>query len=267
MNELQHREEYTWAELYPLLGQQVKSYHKHYHMGENSSVPVEVAQELLASICYTLELAGQSGSTDARLRQGQDILAVRLEKAQRLYRLVTAAQWGQGAWFWEDMAQMGHYLDRYDHLHFAHRSPAILCYPTAMPMPDGVQGIDQALFYLRCLWLEEQIMDAFAPDTLAELEAQMPPGSWDGPEMVCEQPLCNALGRTLLGLPLDGLLLPVQYEMMISEEAIRQAEKRVCSALRLSEEAACYAKAVMDGAAVRLLAGADPGGIFLYQRP
>ena len=34
-------------DLYILLEKQVKSYHKSRHMGENSSVPAEIAQELL----------------------------------------------------------------------------------------------------------------------------------------------------------------------------------------------------------------------------
>ena len=46
------------GQIYPLLEKQVRSYHKHRHMGNNSSVPVELAQELMESIEYTIGLVG-----------------------------------------------------------------------------------------------------------------------------------------------------------------------------------------------------------------
>ena len=45
-------------QMYLLMGKQVQSYHKHRHMGNNSSVPVELAQDLMESIEYTIGLVG-----------------------------------------------------------------------------------------------------------------------------------------------------------------------------------------------------------------
>lgn len=45
-------------QMYLLMGKQVQSYHKHRHMGSNSSVSVELAQELMESIEYTIGLVG-----------------------------------------------------------------------------------------------------------------------------------------------------------------------------------------------------------------
>ena len=45
-------------QMYLLMGKQVQSYHKHRHMGNNSSVQVELAQELMESIEYTIGLVG-----------------------------------------------------------------------------------------------------------------------------------------------------------------------------------------------------------------
>ncbi len=267
MNELQYRGLDNSGMLYQLLANQVKSYHKHYHMGENTSVPVEVAQELLASIGYTLELAGQGGGADARLRRGQAVLAGRLEEAQRLYRLVTATQWGQGAWFWEDMAQMGHYLDRYDQLHFAHRSPALLCYPTALPIPQELQGIDAALFYLNCLWMENQILFHFPEEVLTNFWTVLPWDFWQGPEILCQRPLLNAAGRVLLGLSLESLLLDEAERAallpLLSKERVMAAAERVFQALCLTADAACYARAAIAEVLPRLLAAKEPERMFL----
>ena len=46
------------SQMYLLMGKQVQSYHKHRHMDSNSSVPVELAQELMESIEYTIGLVG-----------------------------------------------------------------------------------------------------------------------------------------------------------------------------------------------------------------
>ena len=45
----------TPRELYSLLASQEKSYHKHYRMGSNSSVPTETARELMESIRNTYD--------------------------------------------------------------------------------------------------------------------------------------------------------------------------------------------------------------------
>ena len=45
-------------QMYRLCGKQVQSYHKHHHMGSNSSVSMELAQELMESILYTTNLVG-----------------------------------------------------------------------------------------------------------------------------------------------------------------------------------------------------------------
>ena len=85
-------------QMYLLMGKQVKSYHKHRHMGNNSSVPVELAQELMESITYTISLVGgvyTNRNIEEALRLGQEILESRLIKAESMLELVnaTAPQW------------------------------------------------------------------------------------------------------------------------------------------------------------------------------
>lgn len=151
------------AQLYTLLGAQVKSYHKHYHMGDNSSIPVETARELTESIWYTVGMTGTlRGELADLLSRGQELLDGKMEDAQALYRLVCATvPEGQSQCHWETLRALGRYLDTYDHLHFAHRGPEWLDYPLLAPMPDGLRGIDSALFYLNSLWMENQILAGF----------------------------------------------------------------------------------------------------------
>ena len=81
------------GQMYLLLGKQVKSYHKQRHMGENSSVPIELAQELMESIEYTMNLVGgvyAHPNVEEALHLGQELLKSKVEKAKSMLGLVSS---------------------------------------------------------------------------------------------------------------------------------------------------------------------------------
>ena len=78
-------------QMYLLMGKQVQSYHKHRHMGNNSSVPVELAQELMASIEYTINQAGgvyAHRNIAEALRFGQERLENKCSEAKAMLELL-----------------------------------------------------------------------------------------------------------------------------------------------------------------------------------
>ena len=102
-------------QMYLLVGKQVQSYHKHRLMGNNSSVSVELAQELMESIEYTIGLVGgvyAHRNIGEALVPGQEILESRLSKAKSMMELVngTAPQW-QTEYRWEALRYLRHYLE------------------------------------------------------------------------------------------------------------------------------------------------------------
>ncbi len=221
--------------LYSALAKKVKSYHKYYHMGENTSVSVEVAEELLESIQYTAAKAGSSIPLEAALDQGENALAQRLEDAKRLLQLVEAMDSSHSQWRWETFAALHRYLEHYDHLHFAHRTPQMLSYPLAVPVPEQLRGIDWAYFYIHCLWLEVQILEEFPiPWDL------YPPDYWESPENVCEVPVLSALGHKLNGV--------------WTAAAIQEATQALLEAHPLPDAAREYACAVIKNELPRILA-------------
>ena len=157
-------------QMYLLMGKQVQSYHKHRHMGSNSSVSVELAQELMESIEYTIGLVGgvyPHTNIGEALVLGQEILESKLSKAKSMLELVngTAPQW-QTECRWEALRYLRHYLEQYDHFHLAHKGPEDLFYPILISLPEGIQGIDSCIFYLNILWIENQIMAGVPDDAL-----------------------------------------------------------------------------------------------------
>lgn len=227
-------------ELYALLDSQVKSYHQYYKMGNNSSVPAEIAEELLASVRYTLEACGgylPSEMLTVQLERGQAVLKQQLERAREAFRLVSGTvPDGQSQCHWESVHALGRYLDGYDLLHFAHRRAENLDYPLLTPAPEELRGIDYALYWLRCLWLEHQLLDSFPDGALTALYSRVPPDYWEAPQNLCEQPLWNAMGCVLLGRGMGRLEMEDEDRQNIGQHFCHAspevAEETLCGALK-----------------------------------
>lgn len=240
-------------QIYRLCGKQVQSYHKHRHMGQNSSVPVELAQELMESIEYTIGLVGgvsAHANLDEVLLLGQEIVKSRLSKAKSMLELVngTAPQW-QTEFRWETLRCLRNYLDHYDPLHLAHRSPEDLYYPVLISEPEGIRGIDRCLFYLNVLWIENQIMAAIPDDIMEPFWDRLPAMAINQ----CEHLLINGMGKALLGLNLESLLFEPEERVRlaacmkkVTEEQLCFCAERLRSWLKLKDEGSfAYVKATI----------------------
>ena len=261
------------SQTYLLLGKQVKRYHKHHHMGDNTSVPVELAQELMESIHYTLESAGGAFSRsniEETFEAGQEILAGRVQKAKSLLELVcaTSPQW-QTECRWEALRYLRQYLEHYDYLHMAHKGPEGLFYPILISPPEGIQGIDCCIFYLNILWIENQIMAGVPDDALNAFWDRLP----TEPQNQCEQLLMNGLAKALLGSGIGRLVFEPEEQIRVfrimmkaTGEDLKEAGALLCRWLDLKDENAV----VYVNAAVSLLqhwiggtSGPDIAGLFI----
>ena len=240
-------------QMYLLMGKQVQSYHKHRHMGSNSSVSVELAQELMESIEYTIGLVGgvyAHRNIGEALVLGQEILESRLSQAKSMLELVngTAPQW-QTECRWEALRYLQHYLEQYDHLHLAHKGPDDLFYPILISPSEGIQGIDSCLFYLNIMWIENQIMAGVPDDVLEQFWDRLPVGTLNQ----CEHLLINGIGKALLGADIDPLIFePEEHIQLVvalmraTEEKLMNAAKLLCQWLNLKDENAhMYVKSVV----------------------
>ena len=241
------------GQMWLLMGKQVQSYHKHRHLGNNSSISVELAQDLMESVEYTINQTGgyhTHSDIEEALRLGQRILEGRLAKAKSMLELVTgtAPHW-QTECRWEALRYLQHYLNQYDHLHLAHKGPEDLFCPILISPPEGIQGIDSCLFYLNILWIENQIMAGVQEDALEEFWNRLPVGTLNQ----CEHLLINGIGKALLGTGIDSLVFEPEEHMqlivklmMATEYNLKSAAKRLCQWLNLKDEnARKYVQAVL----------------------
>ena len=230
-------------QLYALMEKQVRSYHTHRHMGSNSSVPVELAQELIESIEYTANQVGgiyAHPSVEQALRLGQEVLENKHAEAKSMLELVTAtAPHWQTECRWDAIHYLRHYLDCYDHLHLAHEGPDNLFYPILISPPEDIRGIDMCLFYLNILWIENQIMAGVEDDALEAFWDRLPTATLNQ----CEHLLLNGIGKAMIGAGLEPLtFLPEeQMRLMIAmlnatEEDLKSAASLLCHWLNLKDE-------------------------------
>ncbi len=198
------------VQLYARMEDQVKSYNARRGV-VSTSVTTETAKELMDSMVYTLEAAGgyvPGLDVKVLLTKGQQVLEDKLARAKQILRLVEAsAPIFQTRYYGDALRTLWRYLETYDHLHLAHKTPEGLDYPLLIPVPEQFRGIDRALCYLNCLWMENEILHRFSPEALAELTDAAPPDYWFPPQKQCEQVLWNAMARTVLGKVPEPLLL------------------------------------------------------------
>ena len=240
-------------QMYLLMGKQVQSYHKHRHMGNNSSVPVELAQDLMESIEYTMRLVGgvyAHRNIEEALVLGQEILESKLRRAKSMLELVngTAPRW-QTECRWEALRYLRHYLEQYDHLHLAHKGPEDLFYPILISPPDDIQGIDSCIFYLNIMWIENQIIAGVPDDALEQFWERLPAATLNQ----CEHVLINGIGKVLIGTGLAPLTFEPDEHMQLiaamleaTEEKMKTAATLLCQWLNLEDEnARMYVEAII----------------------
>lgn len=246
-------QQHVMQQMYMLIGKQAQSYHKHRHMGSNSSIPMELAQELMESVEYTVNQVGGIGThpnAEEALRLGQEILEHKLHKAKSMLELVTATapQW-QTECRWDALRYLRHYLEHYDYLHLAHKGPENLFYPVLISPPENIQGIDSGLFYLNILWIENQIMSGIPEEVLEPFWEHLPVAALNQ----CEYLLLNGIGKSLLGAGLDPLTFSPEERTRIvialfraTEDSLKAAANRLCQWLKLKDEnAGKYVEAVI----------------------
>lgn len=198
-----------------------------YTMGESSSVTVDTAQELIASLWYTLTLALDenhtpydsllTGDLSAILKHGQTILQGKLVQTKRLWEVVCrTAPEIPNAYYLDTLRGIGDYLKHYDFVFFAHQRPPCIDYPLLMPVSESLQGITYTKQYLKHLLTENLIFRTFDQKTVVTILQRVAPDYQEYYLNLCEQPLTNALGLSLLGE--DGRILRFSSDQQMQLE-------------------------------------------------
>lgn len=181
-----------------------------YTMGDSSSVPVETAQELLASILFTLEEYrkeyGESqkrfvtAELDPLLKLGTAVIESRVKDGRRLWQAAClSAPKIENISYRDTLRNIEGFFKHYDCRFFAHQIPCEIDYQLCRPVSDQCRGVEYIDEYLRHIVMENSILSRFESHlVLRVLEGYCP--DYNGLLInLCEPVITNAIGLTLVG--------------------------------------------------------------------
>lgn len=266
------------AKLFALLARQVRNYTQ----GESDSVPVETAQALLDSICFTLGLDLEDPG-----ERGRELLARDLAKELTSRRERLRGEMVRGNILWvslcralppvknramqDTLRSIGGFWRRYDFVYLAQEIPCDIDYQLALPVSERMQGVRYVKEYLRRLSIENHFLRRYTwADLVPVLERYHP---WYQEE-VCNLFLpvaVNALGKALLGaapVPLtmtegEREALAQRFRDQTKETVFAQLAAAARSVAGKEENTAAYLTACAEDLAGRLFALEGSGTVWL----
>ena len=232
--------------LWQFLGRQTQLY----TFGDSSSIPVETAQELLESICFTLDAYVKAfGSApkllvteklDALFEGGLKIIEAKIGEGKRLWQAAClSAPDIENISFRDTLRSIGGFWKRYDHRFLAHQIPCDIDYQLCRPVSENDQGVAYVNEYLRRVLTENGILRLFDRDLVVRLLERYCPDYKELLINLCEPVIVNAVGLALIDeCPLalqisdaDGSNLVELFEHLSESEArlaLMEAARRFC---------------------------------------
>ena len=129
-------------------------------MGDSTSVPLETAQELLASICFTLQFEMEVSRLSSRdllgkelnivFKNGQAHLVEKVKEVNGLWERMHALTEERGnPGIIEMLNYIRIFLKKYDLYFFAHQTPWDMGLPLLWPAAEQLKGISYVEMYLK----------------------------------------------------------------------------------------------------------------------
>ena len=187
-------------QLYLLLAQQTQKYTS----GESSSIPEELAAELLDSICYCLE-QHEAGLHVLLHQDGMEALTEGIRRVGRK-QIRSSIAWQQvcnhlppveNRSMLDTLKSIGLFWQRYDPRFFAREIPCDIDYQLAHPVPDELLGVAWLRDYLDRLLIEDTVLRRFPSDSVRRVLAASCPDHQELLVNLYEPAAAAALGVTM----------------------------------------------------------------------
>lgn len=216
---------------------------RRYAMGDASSVRVETAERVFASLCFVLRQAADQldGDLYRACQVGQERLTAKADAGRALWRQVMEAlPAARSDAMQTTLHSIGQFLQ-----HCEVTQPELDCaidYPLLIAVPDRLAGIDYLNEWLRRLLLENRLMQYFDPAELCALLKRYCADYEDLPVNLCSPVLLASVGGWLLcGRPvLPDLMQRRQLAAYFAQKndihkALRDGAKAVCAAAGIDD--------------------------------
>ena len=213
------------------------------------------------------------------IRQGQELLRGRLERAEQLWTAAGRTEPGlRNVYYADTLRGIGDYFKRYDLYFFAHMKPPCIDYPLLIAADESLQGLDFTEQYLKRVLTENLFLRRFDGSAVRELLSAVDGDIEEAYLNLCEQPLINAMGLALLGRDARRLHIGDTEREEITtllqgktqeqrRRLLRGAVLELCGALHITDEwSRGYLTMFADSLLPRLdaaLAAGDVSNVFI----
>jgi hypothetical protein len=244
------------ANLLTLLAERVKSY----TMGDSSSVPIEIAEQLYQSICFSIGLYLKASdhslallitaSPKQVLKAAWAEIEAQIKIGKKLLRQVKATRSHIKNISYEDtLKEVTDFFKNYDYRLFAHEIPCSIDYQLSSPVNESLKGIEYINEYLRRLLIENTFCQCFHGAQMAALLYSYSVDYIDLLINLYEPAAINAVALSMLKgnileldiSPSQRELLSLLFQKWSEDEAKRnlfQAAEDLCDFLDIQDAAA-----------------------------
>lgn len=163
------------VKVWNLLGKHTEKY----TMGDSTSVPIEIAEELLNSICFSLglELRGLDNVNEILIKEDiNDLLKASwrkidyfIEDGKKLFEAVRKTSPSiENISYRDTLNEIGEFFNKnkYDYRFFAHKINCSIDYQLSNPISEKLQGIEYINEYLKALLIENEFCIRFNEDDI-----------------------------------------------------------------------------------------------------
>ena len=230
------------SKLYALLTKRTAKY----TLNDSTSLPVELAEELLNAVCYVLgfeaDISEKNAAVwaemdfDLRFSEGIRCIQKKMVLCRKLWRTAfKSLPRIENTSLADTMQSIKNFEDRYDYHFFAHQIPCDVDYQLCIPVPENVLGVDFLIEWLTRLIIENQLINSFDHNRSIEVLEQHSP-DYKGLLINLYDPIAaNALFKILSGGGVYALIVTEEERCAVAK--LIQDKKNAESA-RLMEQAA-----------------------------
>jgi len=219
------------AKLWKLLGKRTERY----TMGDSTSIPVEIAEELLNSIFFSLELELRELTNVSEVLIEKDIndlleaswnkITSLIDEGKNLLELVKKSSTDvENISYNDTLNEIGKFFYKYNYRFFAHKIDCSIDYQLSNPISEKFQGIEYINEYLKALLIENEFCRCFDKDNISYILNRQ---SSDYKELlinIFDPILTNSIGLNILGEDILKLeITPLQRETLL--EIFRKLSK------------------------------------------
>lgn len=224
-----------------------------YTMGDSTSVPIEIAEELLNSICFSLGLELRELMNAKELLMEEDIsdllkaswskIASLMERGKKLLETVRKSSPNiENISYKDTLNEIDKFFNKYDYRFFAHKIDCSIDYQLSNPISEKLEGIEYINEYLKVLLIENEFCICFDKDNIIYILNSYCSDYKGLLINIFEPILTNAigldiLGRDILTLAISALqretLLGIFRNLSKTEILVKlkNSAKRVCDIL------------------------------------